>query len=112
MNVTMMTKLCNVVLRRPYLDESVLRHTWRQSKRLTPTRIINPNATEQPVFFARMGNELFRNVRDLFEQIDVQFAARGSDESVGAQMAVRTLRRISLAFRTPRMLTISVLLCL
>lgn len=36
-----------------------------------------------------MANDLFRNVRDLYEQIDLQHAARESNESVGAQMAVR-----------------------
>ncbi|KAF3347185.1 hypothetical protein VdG2_04927 [Verticillium dahliae VDG2] len=72
MSVTMVTKLCNVVLRRPYLDN-----------------IIHPEPKSQAhrVFFSHLSDELFRNVRDLFEQIDNQFSVRGSDESVGAQMA-------------------------
>ncbi|EGY23557.1 uncharacterized protein VDAG_04995 [Verticillium dahliae VdLs.17] len=73
MSVTMVTKLCNVVLRRPYLDN-----------------IIHPEPKSQAhrVFFSHLSDELFRNVRDLFEQIDNQFSVRGSDESVGAQMAL------------------------
>ncbi|KAF3355630.1 hypothetical protein VdG1_03922 [Verticillium dahliae VDG1] len=72
MSVTMVTKLCNVVLRRPYLDN-----------------IIHPEPKSQAhrVFFSHLSDELFRNVRDLFEQIDNQFSVRGADESVGAQMA-------------------------
>ncbi|KAM0589318.1 hypothetical protein ACHAQF_004536 [Verticillium nonalfalfae] len=72
MSVTMVTKLCNVVLRRPYLDD-----------------IIHPEPKSQAhrVFFSHLSDELFRNVRDLFEQIDNQFSVRGADESVGAQMA-------------------------
>lgn len=34
-----------------------------------------------------MSTELFRNVRELFEQIEAQFSSRSPDESVGAQMA-------------------------
>jgi hypothetical protein len=34
-----------------------------------------------------MSTELFRNVRELFEQIEAQFTSRSPDESVGAQMA-------------------------
>ncbi|KAM0283729.1 hypothetical protein ACHAQH_002318 [Verticillium albo-atrum] len=72
MSVTMVTKLCNVVLRRPYLDD-----------------IIHPEPKSQAhrAFFSNLSDELFRNVRDLFEQIDVQFSVRDADESVGAQMA-------------------------
>ncbi|KAM0328841.1 hypothetical protein ACHAQA_005257 [Verticillium albo-atrum] len=72
MSVTMVTKLCNVVLRRPYLDD-----------------IIHPGPKSQAhrAFFTHLSDELFRNVRDLFEQIDIQFSVRDPDESVGAQMA-------------------------
>ncbi|ROT40913.1 hypothetical protein SODALDRAFT_343122 [Sodiomyces alkalinus F11] len=72
MNVTMMTKLCNIVLRRPYLDE-----------------VIHPNVEDpqRRFFFAHMSDDLFRNVRDLYQQINVHFSAHGKDKSVGAQIA-------------------------
>ncbi|KAL2753952.1 hypothetical protein ACRALDRAFT_2108436 [Sodiomyces alcalophilus JCM 7366] len=72
MNVTMMTKLSNIVLRRPYLDEVIHPDTGDAKRRS---------------FFARMSDDLFRNVRDLYEQIDVHFAAHGKDKSIGAQIA-------------------------
>lgn len=52
--------------------------------------MINPSSNDQHrrAFFARMSDELFKNVRDLYEQIDAQYATRGSEDSVGAQMAV------------------------
>ncbi|KAJ6786287.1 hypothetical protein PWT90_00827 [Aphanocladium album] len=70
--VTMMTRLCNIVLRRPYLVDLLQRkqvnqHKWR--------------------FFSDLALDLFRNVRDLYEQIDAQFTDRTPDESVGAQIA-------------------------
>lgn len=34
-----------------------------------------------------MSNEIFTNVRYLYEQIDAQFTNRSPDESVGAQIA-------------------------
>ncbi|KAG5984452.1 hypothetical protein E4U55_004796 [Claviceps digitariae] len=70
--VTMMTRLSNIVLRRPYLVD-----------------IINPdeNDTAKQAFFQSMSDEIFANVRYLYEQIDAQFTNRSPDESVGAQIA-------------------------
>ncbi|KAJ3951742.1 hypothetical protein N0V92_011848, partial [Colletotrichum tropicale] len=34
-----------------------------------------------------MSDDLFRNVRELYEQVDAQFSVRSSEEGVGAQMA-------------------------
>ncbi|KAG5999654.1 hypothetical protein E4U21_006433 [Claviceps maximensis] len=70
--VTMMTRLSNIVLRRPYLID-----------------IINPdeNDTTKQAFFQSMSDEIFANVRYLYEQIDAQFTNRSPDESVGAQLA-------------------------
>lgn len=97
MNVTMMTKLCNIVLRRPYLDEYALYLPPDYADGRTKTidkfsyRVIHPNIEDatRRSFFAKMSDDLFRNVRDLYEQIDAHFAAHGKDRSVGAQIAVR-----------------------
>lgn len=70
--VTMMTRLCNIVLRRPYLVDVIQR---------------NAREPRQREFFERMSLDLFRNVRALYEQIDAQFSDRTPDESVGAQIA-------------------------
>lgn len=42
---------------------------------------------QRRAFFANMSDDLFRNVRELYEQIDAQFSVRSSEEGVGAQMA-------------------------
>ncbi|PHH80997.1 hypothetical protein CDD83_3655 [Cordyceps sp. RAO-2017] len=70
--VTMMTRLCNIVLRRPYLID-----------------VINPDvkSRQKQAFFSDLSRELFRNVRQLYEQVDAQFTDRTPDESVGAQIA-------------------------
>ncbi|PHH70123.1 hypothetical protein CDD82_7331 [Ophiocordyceps australis] len=70
--VTMMTRLCNIVLRRPYLID-----------------VIKPDAKDdqKQAFFSGLSRELFRNVRQLYEQVDAQFTDRSPDESVGAQIA-------------------------
>ncbi|KAL4405155.1 hypothetical protein CABS03_13337 [Colletotrichum abscissum] len=72
LGVTMITKLCNIVLRRAYLEN-----------------IIKPDEKDMQrrAFFANMSDDLFRNVRELYEQIDAQFSVRSSEEGVGAQMA-------------------------
>ncbi|OAA47057.1 Zinc transcription factor [Metarhizium rileyi] len=70
--VTMMTRLSNIVLRRPYLID-----------------IIRPDRKDitKQAFFVSMSNEIFTNVRCLYEQIDAQFTNRSPNESVGAQIA-------------------------
>jgi hypothetical protein len=72
LSATMVIRLCNIVVRRPYLID-----------------IINLRAKQSAghAFFSAMSTELFRNVRELFEQIEAQFTSRSPDESVGAQMA-------------------------
>lgn len=70
--VTMMTRLSNIVLRRPYLMDII-----KPDKRDT---------TEQ-IFLQSMSDEIFANVRYLYEQIDAQFTNRSPDESVGAQIS-------------------------
>ncbi|OHE99800.1 hypothetical protein CORC01_04936 [Colletotrichum orchidophilum] len=72
LGVTMITKLCNIVLRRAYL-ENIIKTEEKDFQRRA--------------FFANMSDDLFRNVRELYEQIDAQFSARSSEEGVGAQMA-------------------------
>ncbi|KYK57950.1 hypothetical protein DCS_04963 [Drechmeria coniospora] len=70
--VTMMTRLCNIVLRRPYLMD-----------------VIKPDRRDgsKQAFFASLSKQLFRDVRQLYEQVDAQFTDRTPDESVGAQIA-------------------------
>ncbi|KAG8420559.1 hypothetical protein J3459_010966 [Metarhizium acridum] len=72
LSVTMMTRLSNIVLRRPYLID-----------------IIKPDKKDHTKqdFFASMSEEIFINVRCLYAQIDAQFTNRSPDESVGAQIA-------------------------
>ncbi|KAF4333560.1 general repressor of transcription [Fusarium beomiforme] len=72
LGVTMIPRLCNIVLRRPYL-EHVLNLSLEYHQR--------------PQFFKKIAGDLFDNVRSLYEQIDAQFTGRSSEESVGAQMA-------------------------
>lgn len=51
--------------------------------------VINPHtrSTDELTFFSDLSKELFRNVRQLYEQVDAQFTDRTPDESVGAQIA-------------------------
>lgn len=39
-------------------------------------------------FWMQMSRELFMNVRDLYEQIDTQYADKSPEEGMGGQMAV------------------------
>ncbi|KAF9879563.1 hypothetical protein CkaCkLH20_03106 [Colletotrichum karsti] len=72
LGVTMITKLCNIVLRRAYLDNIIKTGEKDPQRR---------------AFFSSMSDDLFRNVRELYEQVDAQFSVRSSEEGVGAQMA-------------------------
>ncbi|KFA81040.1 hypothetical protein S40288_00822 [Stachybotrys chartarum IBT 40288] len=73
LSLTMMTRLCNIVVRRPYLTDII--------------KLRNQGDHGQHAFFATLSTELFRNVHYLFQQIDAQFSNRSPDESVGAQIA-------------------------
>ncbi|CEJ86381.1 hypothetical protein VHEMI04090 [[Torrubiella] hemipterigena] len=70
--VTMMTRLCNIVLRRPYLIDVIKRDHKDPARHH---------------FFTTLSADLFRNVEELYVQIDAQFTDRTPDESVGAQIA-------------------------
>ncbi|KAM4065330.1 fungal specific transcription factor [Hirsutella rhossiliensis] len=70
--VTMMTRICNIVLRRPYLIDVIKPDTKNREKQ---------------AFFSDLSKDLFRDVRQLYEQVDAQFTDRTPDESVGAQIA-------------------------
>ena len=85
--MTMMTRLANIVLRRPYLTECV--SFWRFRRQLTSVSIIkrDTKGADEKLFFTSMSSEIFSNVRQLYEQIDAQFTDRTPDESVGAQIA-------------------------
>lgn len=66
--------------------------------------MIYPEQTEPSLrgFWSNMALEVFKNVRELYEQIDTQFMDRAPDEHLGAQMAVSALpcsvQRIGLIF--------------
>ncbi|KAF5634727.1 general repressor of transcription [Fusarium tjaetaba] len=72
LGVTMIPRLCNIVLRRPCLEHI-----------LTSSREYH----QRPFIFNKIAYDLFNNVHRLYEQIVAQFTGRSSDESVGAQMA-------------------------
>ncbi|KAM0562750.1 hypothetical protein ACHAPJ_001590 [Fusarium lateritium] len=72
LGVTMIPRLCNIVLRRPYLIDILT---------------VSSEYKKRPEVFAKIAYDLFSNVRSLYDQIDAQFTGRSSDESVGAQMA-------------------------
>ncbi|KAF4454134.1 hypothetical protein F53441_3320 [Fusarium austroafricanum] len=72
LGVTMIPRLCNVVLRRPYLEDILT---------------LSPLYTQKPAVFKKIAHDLFANLLGLYEQIDAQFTGRSSNESVGAQMA-------------------------
>ncbi|KAF5724764.1 general repressor of transcription [Fusarium mundagurra] len=72
LGVTMIPRLCNIVLRRPFLEHI-----------LTSSREYHQGSS----VFNQIVFDLFNNVHRLYEQIVAQFTGRSSDESVGAQMA-------------------------
>ncbi|KAF4501028.1 general repressor of transcription [Fusarium agapanthi] len=72
LGVTMIPRLCNIILRRPYLEYI-----------LTSSREYH----QRPSVYDQIACDLFNNVHRLYEQIVAQFTGRSSDESVGAQMA-------------------------
>jgi len=71
LGVTMIVRLCNIVLRQPYLEDII--------------HLDKKDPTERP-FYNNISNQIFTNVRDLFEQIEAQFTDRAPDETVGAQI--------------------------
>ncbi|OAQ85025.1 chitinase 1 precursor [Purpureocillium lilacinum] len=77
--VTMMTRLCNIVLRRPYLIDAI-----------KP----DPKDSQRQAFFADLSQDLFRNVRQLYEQVDAQFTDLCRDDILardGPAMLQRTI---------------------
>ncbi|KAL2255295.1 hypothetical protein VTK26DRAFT_3666 [Humicola hyalothermophila] len=69
---TMITRLCNIVIRKAYLHEMI---SYDKS---------DPKLTD---FWAKMAHELFRNVYALYEQIETHYAERSPEDGPGAQMA-------------------------
>ncbi|KAK9777364.1 putative Zn(2)-C6 fungal-type domain-containing protein [Seiridium cardinale] len=68
-------RLCNIVLRKAYMDEMI--HATRSNPRDQTVRM-----------YRKMGEELVENVRMLYEQVDAQYTDdRPSEERVGSQMA-------------------------
>ncbi|KAI1870867.1 uncharacterized protein JN550_005013 [Neoarthrinium moseri] len=72
-------RLCNIVLRKAYMDEMI------QAVRSNPR---DPSAQ----VYRKMAEELVDNVRMLYEQVDAQYSDdRLSEERVGSQMATFTI---------------------
>ncbi|ETS84928.1 hypothetical protein PFICI_02953 [Pestalotiopsis fici W106-1] len=68
-------RLCNIVLRKTYMDEII--HATRSNPRDQTVRM-----------YRQMGEELVENVRMLYEQVDAQYVeGRPSEERVGHQIA-------------------------
>lgn len=77
----MTPRLCNIVLRKAYIHN-----------------MINHGTSDATLarFWNDMAQELFRNVKELYEQIQIQYGDRAPDEGPGAQMAVRIIRLLAL----------------
>jgi len=71
LGVTMMTRLCHIVVRMEFLDDIIKSSPSDQNEK----------------FFDDISLQLFKNLTGLYQQIDAQFTDRTPDESVGAQMA-------------------------
>ncbi|KAK0633590.1 hypothetical protein B0T14DRAFT_507311 [Immersiella caudata] len=72
LGVTMVTRLCNIVIRKAYLYE-----------------MVNYDRSD-PIYvkcFKPMARELFDNVENLYEQIETQYNDRTGEEGMGGQMA-------------------------
>ncbi|KAL2142445.1 hypothetical protein VTI28DRAFT_1154 [Corynascus sepedonium] len=72
LGVTMITRLCNIVIRKPYLDEMISR---------------DKSDPELTAFWTDMARKLFWNVSILYEQIETHYAEKSPDDGPGAQMA-------------------------
>ncbi|KAK3331041.1 hypothetical protein B0H66DRAFT_466912 [Apodospora peruviana] len=72
LGVTMITRLCNIVIRKAYLHEMIS---------------LDKSDPKLASFWAQMAVELFSNVKALFEQIDTQYVDKSPEEGMGAQMA-------------------------
>ncbi|KAK0723867.1 hypothetical protein B0T21DRAFT_44879 [Apiosordaria backusii] len=75
LGVTMTPRLCNIVLRKAYIHDMINHDTSNAA-------LVH--------FWGDMAQELFRNVKELYEQIQIQYGDRAPDEGPGAQMAVGT----------------------
>ncbi|KAK4145372.1 uncharacterized protein C8A04DRAFT_35863 [Dichotomopilus funicola] len=73
LSVTMITRLCNIVIRKAYLHEMISD---------------NKSDPELTGFWHNMATKLFWNVSILYEQIETHYADRSREEGPGAQMAV------------------------
>ncbi|EPE04643.1 transcription factor [Ophiostoma piceae UAMH 11346] len=70
--ITMVTRLCNIVIRRAYLSQMLSKS----------------GSVQDRAFFEKMSGELFQNVRGLFTQIDYWNQVREASDSTGAQLAI------------------------
>lgn len=93
LGVTMIPRLCHIVIRKPYLSEYVVSLL---DSLLTPGiladwcfRMISCNKSDPlATFWANMAHKLFWNVMYLYEQIVTHYGERSQGEGPGAQMSV------------------------
>lgn len=71
--VTMMVRVCNIVIRRSFLQSMVHHYT--------------PQSQAVQVYCQKRVDELFDNVLDLYGQVEALFTGRRADEKVGYHMA-------------------------
>lgn len=91
----MITRLCNIIIRKAYLHEYetppppflLLRFIDRY---LCSMISYDKSDPELAAFWVDMARELFRNLNALYEQIEAHYADRTLEEGPGAQMAVST----------------------
>jgi len=88
----MVTRLCNIVVRKAYLQEYVMIFSINPPARtlLITSRMIKYDKSD-PIYikcFKPMARELFDNVENLYEQIETQYNDRTGEEGMGGQMAV------------------------
>ncbi|KAK4232354.1 hypothetical protein QBC38DRAFT_463899 [Podospora fimiseda] len=72
LGVTMLPRLCNIVLRKAYLHEMLKLHPHDPPKRM---------------FWENMATEFFQNVDELWHQVNAQYGEKIEDQGPGAPMA-------------------------
>ncbi len=88
------TRLNNIALRRPYLDQIVKtmlrqedRHD-RESRRVRENRVVDADDGAPPGFWEQVSYELFSNAWLLYEAVDVWFSSRGVHDGFPAMASV------------------------
>jgi hypothetical protein len=85
----MATQLCNIVIRKAYINRCVKSAVNLESAQLTQCSMCRLRGAERAhePFFRKMALHLFQRVRFLHTQIKTHFGGPAPPESTGAQMA-------------------------